>query len=353
VAKVLLATVKVNRQRHPGDIAKSRLAGSGIFLTRMKLAIYRVGLVVLFIAVLFPPAVPSVQHEMKRAALSTDSPLQSKAQKQNQTQAPEQRQEQDGQMVIRFIRDPDPAPEFAVKGIDGSTVNLAGARGKVVLLNFWATWCGPCRMEVPDLVELQRKYQDGLQVIGLVIDDADEDAVRKFAKRYSINYPVAMATDEMRFQFGGVPALPTSFIIDAEGRVVQKHIGLRDPELYEMEVRALLGLPISARVETFEDTGEIFLKHADRASELPGVDMTRLTPAQKTVALHRMNEDTCTCGCQYTLAQCRIYDSACRVSKERTTKIVAECANGAPTPNQNTPNQNAVPAQAAPPAAQP
>jgi thiol-disulfide isomerase/thioredoxin len=252
-------------------------------------------------------------------------------------------------MVIRFIRDPDPAPEFAVKGIDGATVNLAEAHGKVVLLNFWATWCGPCRMEVPDLVELQKKYQNRLQVIGLVIDDADEDAVRKFANRYSINYPVAMATDEMRFQFGGVPALPTSFIIDAQGRVVQKHIGLRDPELYEMEVRALLGLPVSARMETFEDTGEIFLKHANRASELPGVDMTQLTPAQKTVALHRMNEETCTCGCQYTLAQCRIYDSACRVSRERTAKIVAECANGASTPNQDTPNQNAIPAQAVPP----
>jgi len=255
---------------------------------------------------------------------------------------------QQGELVIKFIREPDAAPEFAVKSIDGNTVNLAAARGKVVLLNFWATWCGPCRMEVPDLVELQRKYQDRLQVIGLVIDDADEEAIRRFAKRYSINYPVAMATDDMRIQFGGVPALPTSFIIDAQGRVVQKHIGLRDPELYEMEVRALLGLPINARVETFEDTGEIFLKHANRASELPGVDMTNLTPAQKTVALHRMNEETCTCGCQYTLAQCRIYDSACHVSKERTTKIVAECANG-----MIGPNQHAAPAPAVPPAAQP
>jgi thiol-disulfide isomerase/thioredoxin len=99
---------------------------------------------------------------------------------------PEQRQ--DRETVIRFIRDPDPATEFAVKGIDGGAVNLAAARGKVVLLNFWATWCGPCRMEVPDLVELQKKYQDRLQVIGLVVDDADEDAVRKFAKRYAINY---------------------------------------------------------------------------------------------------------------------------------------------------------------------
>ena len=313
----------------------------------MRLAIYRVG-VILFIAVLFPRAVPAGQHEMKRAALSTDSPRQTATQEQNQTQAPEQRQEQDGEMVIRFIRDPDAAPEFAVKGMDGNAVSLAAARGKVVLLNFWATWCGPCRMEVPDLVELQKKYQDRLQVIGLVVDDADEDAVRKFAKRYGINYPVAMATDEMRFQFGGVPALPTSFIIDARGRVVQKHIGLRDPELYEMEVRALLGLPINARVETFEDTGEIFLKHANRASELPGVDMASLTPAQKTVALHRMNEETCTCGCQYTLAQCRIYDSACQISRERTAKIVAECANVA-----STPKQHAGATHAAPPAVQP
>jgi thiol-disulfide isomerase/thioredoxin len=239
-------------------------------------------------------------------------------------------QQQNEEAVIRFIRDPDPAPEFSVKGMDGKTVNLAAARGKVVLLNFWATWCGPCRMEVPDLVALQTKYGDRLQVIGLVVDDEDQTAVRAFATRYAINYPVAMATSEMRIRFGGVPALPTSFIIDAQGRVVQKHIGLRDPVLYETEIRALLGLPINARVETFEDTGEVFLSHANRASELPGVDMSGLTPAQKIVALHRMNQETCTCGCRYTLAQCRIFDSACHISKERTGIIVEESASGAP-----------------------
>jgi thiol-disulfide isomerase/thioredoxin len=318
----------------------------------MKLAIYRFGLF-FFIAVLLPRALPGGRHQVTSAVLGRNEPLnidgdnlvlQTEAQDQTQPQE----QQQGERAVIRFIRDPDAAPPFAVKGMDGKTVSLAGAHGKVVLLNFWATWCGPCRMEVPDLVELQKKYQDRLQVIGLVVDDADEDGVRKFAKRYGINYPIALTTDEMRIRFGGVPALPTSFIIDAQGRVVQKHIGLRDPELYEMEVRALLGLPINARVETFEDTGEIFLKHANRASELPGVDMTSLTPAQKTVALHRMNEDTCTCGCQYTLAQCRIYDSACQISRERTAKIVAECANVT-----STPKQHAGATQAAPPAVQP
>jgi thiol-disulfide isomerase/thioredoxin len=254
------------------------------------------------------------------------------ARNQQESQGSEQMQaaQQPQQPVIRLIRDPDPAPVFAVKGMDGNTVSLEAARGKVILLNFWATWCGPCRMEVPDLVELQNKYKGRLQVIGLVVDDPDEAAVRTFAKTYGVNYPVAMATDEMRVQFGGVPALPTSFIIDAQGRVVQKHIGLRDPVLYEMEIRALLGLPIAARVETFVDTGEIFLKHADRANELPGVDMTQLTAAQRTVALHRMNQESCTCGCKYTLAQCRIYDQACPISKARTGKIVEECAAVAP-----------------------
>jgi thiol-disulfide isomerase/thioredoxin len=314
----------------------------------MKPRIYRFWLF-LFIVVLLPLVLPGGRGQVTSAVLRRKTPLNTDGVQTRAAREQDKTQQQQGEeVVIRFIRDSDPAPEFAVKGIDGSAVNLADARGKVVLLNFWATWCGPCRMEVPDLVELQKKYQDRLQVIGLVVDDADEDAVRKFAKRYGINYPIAMATDEMRFQFGGVPALPTSFIIDPQGRVVQKHIGLRDPELYELEVRALLGLPINARVETFEDTGEIFLKHANRASELPGVDMTSLTPAQKTVALHRMNEEACTCGCQYTLAQCRIYDSACRVSRERTAKIVAECANGPSGSNHNT-----APTQPAPPAAQP
>jgi len=267
-------------------------------------------------------------------------------QQQSLTQGSGEVQRQSDEIVIRFIREPDAAPVFAVKGMDGKTVNLENTRGKVVLLNFWATWCGPCRMEVPDLVELQNKYKDQLQVVGLIVDDKDGQAVRNFAKRYAINYPIAMATDELRFQFGGVPALPTSFIIDAQGRVVQKHIGLRDPVLYEMEIRALLGLPINARVETFEDTGEVFLKHANRASELPGVDMTKLDATQKTLALHRMNEETCTCGCKYTLAQCRIFDSACHVSKERTAKIVGETAAGS-TPSP-APKENVAPAQGAP-----
>jgi len=237
---------------------------------------------------------------------------------------------EDQQPTIRFVRNPDPAPDFSLTGLDGKPVTLAGSRGKVILLNFWATWCGPCRAEISDLVELQNKYKDRLQILGLVVDDDDQDAIKEFTEKFSINYPVAIATNEIRLQYGGIAALPTSFVLDADGRIVQKHEGLRDPVLYETEIRSLLGLPISnVKVETFEDTGQIFLKNADRASELPGVDLSRLTPEQKTAALHKFNAQTCTCGCTYTLAQCRIYDRNCQISKAATSKIIASLLRAA------------------------
>ena len=229
-----------------------------------------------------------------------------------------------GGNVIRFVRNPDAAPEFKLDALDGRPLSLATVRGKVVLLNFWATWCGPCRAEIPDLIALQEKYRDQLQIIGLTVDDDDVSMVKQVVAEEHVNYPVAMSSPEVRIQYGGISALPTLFVLDAQGRVVQKHEGLRDPNLYETEIRALLGLPIDARVETFEDTGQIFLAHADRASELPGVNLSRLTAQQKRVALHKFNAEGCTCGCNFTLAQCRIYDRNCQVSKSRTEKIIAE-----------------------------
>jgi cytochrome c biogenesis protein CcmG, thiol:disulfide interchange protein DsbE len=226
--------------------------------------------------------------------------------------------------VIRFVRNPDAAPDFQLKDFDGKALTLAGLRGKVILLNFWATWCGPCREEIPSLVELQNHYKDKLQIVGLVTDDDDEGMIRKVIESEGINYPVALATPQIRSEYGGIPALPTLFVINSEGRVVQKHVGLFNPALYETEVRALLELPVAAKVETFDDTGEVFLKHADRATMLPGVDTSKLSPEQRTVALHKFNAESCSCGCKYTLAQCRIYDPACRLSQQRTAEIVKE-----------------------------
>jgi thiol-disulfide isomerase/thioredoxin len=238
---------------------------------------------------------------------------------------------QEQQPMIRFVRNPDHAPEFKLPGLDGKPVTLADSKGKVILLNFWATWCGPCRAEIPDLVELQDKYKDRLQILGLVVDDDDQDAIKDYVEKFGINYPVALATNDIRMQYGGIAVLPTSFVLDAEGRVVQKHEGLRNPLLYETEIRSLLGLSIGdVKVETFEDTGQIFLKNAERASELPGVDLSKLTPEQRVVALHKFNAQMCTCGCTLTLAQCRMYDRNCQTSKAETAKIVAALAHPAP-----------------------
>ena len=264
---------------------------------------------------------------------------------------------EENQPTIRFVRNPDPAPDFKLAGLDGKPVTLADSHGKVILLNFWATWCGPCRAEIPDLVELQNKYKDRLQILGLVVDDDDQDAIKDFTEKFGINYPVAIATNDIRLLYGGIAALPTSFVLDAEGRIVQKHEGLRDPVLYETEIRALLGLPIgNVKVETFEDTGQIFLKHAERATELPGVDLSKLTPEQKISALHKFNAKTCNCGCTFTLAQCRIYDRNCEISKAATAKIIAALAHPAPSksaPAKSAPGAPPAPAQSTQPAASP
>ncbi|HZV86590.1 MAG TPA: TlpA disulfide reductase family protein [Candidatus Binatus sp.] len=255
--------------------------------------------------------------------------------------------QQDNQPVIRFVRNPDPAPDFKLTTLDGKPFTVAALQGKVVFLNFWATWCGPCRAEIPDLIALQDRYKGRLQIIGLNVDDEEAD-IRQYVEETGVNYPVAMTSNDVRIQFGGIPALPTSFVLDTEGRVVQKHVGLWNPAVYETEVRALLGMPIMAKVETFEDKGEVFLSHADRATELPGVDLSKLTPEQKKIILHRFNADTCTCGCKFTLAQCRIWDSACAVSKAATEKIIAEVS-----PERKTPISPAAPNPPAPSPAPP
>jgi thiol-disulfide isomerase/thioredoxin len=224
--------------------------------------------------------------------------------------------------TIHLLRNPDPAPSFQVRDLDGRLLSPADFQGKVVLLTFWATWCGPCRAEVPDLIALQNQYGDKLQVIGLSVDDGPEEDVRAFVRTRQINYPVAVVPEEVQNRFGGVHGLPTTFLLDSRGRVVQKHVGLRNPLLYDLEIRALLGMPVQAHVETFEDNGQIFLRNAGRASEFPGLDLTKLTPAQKKIVIRRLNEQSCECGCKLTLAQCRFNDTDCQISLGLARKVI-------------------------------
>jgi thiol-disulfide isomerase/thioredoxin len=241
-------------------------------------------------------------------------------------------QDDDPAMVIRFASNPQPMPPFLLADLDGQIVSTASWRGKVVLLNFWATWCPPCRDEIPEMIELSRRFKDRLQIVGVSMDDAPADEVRQFAQNMGINYPIVMGSRTLSAEYGGVPALPTSFVVNTEGRIVQKHEGLYPIDMYESEVRSLLGMPVDAKVETFEDTGQIFLKNAINAKELPGVDFKGLTEDQKRAALKRLNSEICTCGCKLTIAQCRINDTSCTTSQQLAEKIVREIRTGSDRP---------------------
>ena len=133
-----------------------------------------------------------------------------------------------------------PAPDFALPKFDGGEIRLSSYKGKVVLLDFWATWCDPCREEIPSFVGLQQKYGDrGLQIIGVSMDDSP-DPVRAFYQQFHMNYPAVMGTAATGEAYGGVLGLPIAFLIDREGRIYSKHIGATDPAIFEKEVATLL-----------------------------------------------------------------------------------------------------------------
>ena len=228
------------------------------------------------------------------------------------------------EMTLQFLRDPVQIDDLTMQDLDGGTFSMADLRGKVTLVNYWATWCGPCRQEIPHLVELQEHYGDQLQVIGVSTDEGDSANVEAFAQEFQMNYPVVMATPEINRQFPGVFALPTSFVVDTEGRIVQTHVGLINPSVLEQETRYLTDLPTDVTVELIESTQQTRLVDAAHATEIPGLDLSHLTPEQKEAALQRLNEDGCVCGCQLTLAQCRINDAACGVSLPLAEQVVEE-----------------------------
>ena len=227
-------------------------------------------------------------------------------------------------MTLQFVREPVVVEDIVMEDVDGAVFSMDDLRGRVTLVNYWATWCGPCRQEIPDLIRLQDRYGDHLQVIGVSTDEGDVEHVRAFAEEFAMNYPVVMATPEINKQFPGVFALPTSFVLDTEGRIVQTHVGLISPAVLEAETRHLASLPTDVTVELIESTQQTRLADAAHATSIPGLDLSVLTVDQKEVALQRLNAEHCECGCNLTLAQCRINDASCDVSLPVAQQVVDE-----------------------------
>ena len=136
-----------------------------------------------------------------------------------------------------------PAPDFSLTDLSGHAVTLSGTRGKVVLLDFWATWCAPCKTEIPHFIEIQNRYAgQGLQIIGISMDD-EENAVRDFQEQYKMNYPVAIGNAKLAEAYGGILGLPITFVIDRRGRIYKRHVGQTESSVFEDEVRKLLAEP--------------------------------------------------------------------------------------------------------------
>ena len=133
-----------------------------------------------------------------------------------------------------------------------------------------------------------------------------------------------METPELTKAFPGIFALPTTFVIDQDVRMVQKHVGLLNPAMIEQETRVLAKLDTTAAVECVEDNGQVLLANSAQATDVPGLALEKLTAGQETAALKRLNDEPCTCGCGLTVAQCRINDPSCAISLPIAKKIVEE-----------------------------
>jgi thiol-disulfide isomerase/thioredoxin len=229
--------------------------------------------------------------------------------------------------TIRFFKNPAAVPTFTAVDLDGKAISSDAWKGKVILVNFWATWCPPCRAEIPDLVALQEKYRDTLQIVGVSEDEAPPEHVKRFVEEHRINYPVVMTTRELQHLFPGVQALPTSFIVDREGRLVQKHVGMLSAELTELEARALAGLPVNASIEHVDQAQGLKLENGAQLMEIPGVELASLPADTRAEALQKLNAEACTCGCDLTVAKCRVDDPNCGISLPIARRIVQQLAS--------------------------
>ena len=147
--------------------------------------------------------------------------------------------------AVKAEKDRNRAPEFALKDENGQTVHLADYKGKVVLLDFWATWCAPCKIEIPWFMEFEQQFKDrGFAVLGVSMDEDGWPSVKPYIQDMKINYRIVLGNEQVGNLYGGVESLPTTFLIDRQGRIASTHIGLdRGKEDYRNDIVRLLEAP--------------------------------------------------------------------------------------------------------------
>ena len=200
----------------------------------------RVAAMIATVVALLAISVPFVwQHEVDAEPVSASmmSPVASHA--SDGAPAPDENAQADGAACLANAK---PAKlDFTMKDLDGKEVSLTSFKGKVILLNFWATWCGPCKAEIPGFVELQSKYKNDLVVVGYSVDDEAPKA-RAFATEYKMNYPILLGEgrEDVQDAYGPIWGIPASFLISRDGKVCKKHLGIAPIAQFEREIKALL-----------------------------------------------------------------------------------------------------------------
>jgi thiol-disulfide isomerase/thioredoxin len=231
-----------------------------------------------------------------------------------------------GGTVVKLLKERTPVPVLTAVDYNGRSVSTSAFHGKVILINFWATWCPPCREEIPDLIALQAKYKDTLQIIGIAQDSGSAADVKAFAEAHGMNYPSVLSTPAIEAMFPGVYALPTSFFLDHDGKIAQKHVGMLSAGTTELETQALAGTNPDLQIVYAEDEDKVRLANAAQANKIPGIDLSKLSPERRAEALQKLNTEHCTCGCGLTLAQCRLDDPDCTVSLPLAQDLVQKIA---------------------------
>jgi len=159
---------------------------------------------------------------------------------------------------VKSEKDRKEAPDFALKDADGKVVHLADYKGKVVLLDFWATWCSPCKVEIPWFMEMQRKNKDrGFEVLGVAMDDEGWEVVKPYIAKAGVNYRILAGNDMTAAAYGGVDALPTTFLIDRTGKIAAVHVGLASRKDFDDGIEQLLNDAPAGGIKVDRDGADV------------------------------------------------------------------------------------------------